>query len=286
MNITEYHRPASLVEACRLKSANPEACFIAGGMDLIPKIREGPERPTVLISLRKIDELRGIELGKETRIGSMTTVSEILAHKRLGEVFPVLVDAARPFGSVQIRNMATIGGNLCNASPCADFPPALLVLNAKVRVVGREGQREVSLDDFFLGPGKTCLATDEALTSIVFDRPSPVARATYLRKGRVRIDLASVSVAVLLEMDGDRCTCARVAAGAVAPRPLRLRSVETALEGKSIGTDLLARARELAQREVSPITDVRASAEYRRHMIGVLFQRAVESLLDGRGNEH
>jgi carbon-monoxide dehydrogenase medium subunit len=285
MSVTEYLRPDSLAEACRLKTANPDAIFIAGGMDLMVQIRTRIVNPPALISLRNISELRGIEPGKITRIGSMTTISEILAHQRLGKIYPALHDAARPFASMQIRNLATIGGNLCNASPCADFAPVLLVLDARICIEGTDGQREISLEDFFIGPGETCLSPDEVLTSIVLEKPAPGAKATYLRKSRVRMDLALASVAVLLEMDGDTCSHARVAAGAVAPRPIRLRTVEAALESHRIDKDLLARARALAEQDVAPITDVRSSADYRRKMIGVLFKRAVESILDGRGDE-
>jgi carbon-monoxide dehydrogenase medium subunit len=284
LRIREYHKPTSLAEAYRLKAGLPDALYIAGGVDLMVQIRAGIDRPPALISLRNIGGLKAIKPGKITRIGSMTTISEILHHPKLGKAFPVLLDAARSFGSMQIRNLATIGGNLCNASPCADMPPALLVLDAGVCLEGPSGRREMSLEDFFLGPKETCIASDEVLTSIVLKKPSPDAKAAYLRNGRVRMDLARVSVAVLLEMDGNHCKRARVAAGAVAPVPLRLRGVEEILEGQTVESDLLKRARETAEGEVSPITDVRTSAEYRKHMTGVLFQRAVESILDGRNN--
>ncbi|MFQ6103865.1 MAG: FAD binding domain-containing protein [Candidatus Glassbacteria bacterium] len=285
MKLTEYYRPSTLEEALRLRTKKPDARFIAGGTDLLVRIRAGVERPTVLISLRNIEELKGINLGKSTEIGSMTTISEILEHPTLGEAYPVLLDAARPFASMQIRNQATVGGNLCNASPCADMAQVLLVLDARVRIAGPGGRREMSLNEFFLGEGKTHLSPDEVLTSIVIDELPPQARASYMKKRRVQMDLALVSVAVLLEMNGARCTRARVAAGAVAPRPLRLRGVEDQLEDQRIDSNLLMRASELAKQEVSPITDVRTSAEYRRHMTGVLFRRAAEKVLDGRNDE-
>jgi carbon-monoxide dehydrogenase medium subunit len=268
-------------DAIRLKTENPDSCFIAGGVDLMVHIRSGLVRPRALISLRNIDELREIEVGETTRIGSMTTISEILAHPGLGEMYPVLLDAARPFGSMQIRNLATVGGNLCNASPCADMPPALLVLEAGILVKGAGGEREMSLEDLFAGPKETSLSPDEILTSIVLEKPSSGVRARYLRNGRVRMDLSRVSVAVSLDVKKGICTRARITAGAVAPVPLRLRAVEKALEGQPIGEDQVARARRLAEREVAPITDIRTTADYRRHMTGVLFQRAVESILNG-----
>jgi carbon-monoxide dehydrogenase medium subunit len=281
-----YHRPKTLAEVWRIRAEFPEALYIAGGTDVMGLIRSGCVGPKALISLRRIDELHGIEVngaadGGGTRIGSSSTIDDVLAHTALGERYPVLHDAARPFGSVQVRNLATVGGNLCNASPCAGMPPPLLVLDARVRLAGPEGEREIPLGEFFVGPGETCLGPDEVLTAVVLDPPPSGTRSRYLRKGRVSTDLAFVSVAVLLGLDGDRCTRARVAAGAVAPRPLRLRAVEQLLEGRRIGPTLLSEARAQVEREVSPITDVRASAEYRRHLTGVLFQRAVESTLNG-----
>ena len=225
--------------------------------------------------------MNGSASGEGARIGALATIADILEHKVLGERYPVLHDAARPFGSVQVRNLASVGGNLCNASPCAGMSPPLLVLDARVRLAGPDGEREMPLDEFFVGPGETCLGPDDVLTTVVLDPPSSGTRSRYLRKGRVSTDLAFVSIAVLLGLDGDRCTRARVAAGAVAPRPLRLRAVEKLLEGRRIGPTLLSEARAQAEREVSPSRTCGASAEYRRHLTGALFQRAAESTLNG-----
>jgi carbon-monoxide dehydrogenase medium subunit len=279
----DYHRPTSLEEAWQLRAGCPEARYIAGGTDLMVLMRAGAVRPPSVISLRGIEELRGIEVGEPTRIGAMTTIGEILEHRELGERHPVLHDAARPFGSVQVRNLASVGGNLCNASPCAGLPPALYVLDARVRVAGPEGDRVLPIEELFAAPGETCLIPGEVLTEVLLDPPPPGVRSRYLRRGRVRMDLAFVSVAVLIGLNGGRCARARVAAGAVAPRPLRLRAVEELLEGRALEPPLLAEARARVEQEISPITDVRASAGYRRHITGVLFQRAVESLLNGGG---
>jgi len=285
MSVADYKRPVSLAEVWSLKAKHPDALYIAGGTDLLVQIRAARDRSHVLISLRNIDELKAISLSKTVRIGSMTTIADILADERLGKIYPILQDAARPFASMQVRNQATVGGNLCNASPCADMGTALLALDARICLTGPDGEREVMLDDFFLGQGKTCRSPDEVLTSIVLEKPSPTVRAVYLKKRRVWMDLALVSVAVLLDMKKGRCTRARITAGAVAPRQLRLRTVEAALEGHHIDEDLLTRARKLAEQEVSPITDVRTSEEYRRHMTGILFKRAVDSLLDRSEND-
>ncbi len=283
MSHTAYHRPRTLEEARSLKAETPGACFIAGGTDLLVRMKDGRERPSALISLRSVAELTGVTTGGVTSIGANTTLTDLLDHPVVGERFPPLVAAVRSMGSVQIRNVATLGGNLCNASPAADSAPPLLVLGAMARIQGGDGEREIPIEDLFVGPGQTCLGSDDILTAILLDPPPSGARGAFLRKTRVHVDLALASIAVVLEMDpaGETCREARVAAGAVAATPLRLLEVEAMLAGKKITPEVLGRARELARDGISPISDVRASADYRRHVTGVLLARAVSSLLNG-----
>jgi len=238
-------------------------------------------KPSALISLRSVAGLSGIATGEETVIGAATLVADIVSHPGLREHHPVLCEAAGRLGSEQIRNAATIGGNLCNASPCADTAPALLVLDARTVVWGSGGTREVSIADFFVGPGQTCMGPGELLHSIVLPAPQPGTRASFAKKGRVAMDLATASVAALLQMDGRTCRKARFAAGSVAPLPIRLHKAETLLEGAEVTPALAAEARVLAEQGVKPITDVRSTAEYRRHLVGVYVQRAIEALAFG-----
>jgi carbon-monoxide dehydrogenase medium subunit len=169
-----------------------------------------------------------------------------------------------------------VGGNLCRAAPCADLAPPLLVYEATVRLAGRGGTREVPIDAFFKGPGVTALEPGEILVAVTLPPPRPNARGCFLKKGRVRMDLSIASVAALVEMDGDVCTRARLAAGAVAPVPMRLEEVEALVEGKPLTDDLLAEAQRLASREVMPITDVRSTESYRRRITGVYVKRALK----------
>jgi carbon-monoxide dehydrogenase medium subunit len=233
----------------------------------------------VLISLRSIPELAIIEINGGARIGALATISDIIRHNELGLIYPVLVEAARRLGSVQIRNVATVGGNLCNCSPSADMALPLLVLEAKVRLRTAKGRREIQISEFFKGPGESCLSSDEILTDIILDPPYQKAKATFLKKGRVKMDLAIASLAMLLEMERGRCRKARIAAGSVAPMPLRLYKVEALLEGAAISKDLVSRAQQLARDIVSPITDVRATEEYRRQIAGVYVKRGLEKIL-------
>jgi carbon-monoxide dehydrogenase medium subunit len=223
-------------------------------------------------------------MGDGAAVGAMTSFTDILEHRELCHRYPVLAQAVRTIGSVQIRNAATLGGNLCNAIPCADGALPLLVLDARLSVLSAGGQREIPVDEFFVGPRRNSLESGEILATILIDPPARTSRGVFLKKTRLRKDLALASVAVHLELgaDGETCRRVRVAAGSVAPIPLRLKEVERHLEDRKITAEILRRARDLAGEEISPITDIRASADYRRHITGVLLQRAVEILLGRR----
>ncbi|MCP4653942.1 MAG: xanthine dehydrogenase family protein subunit M, partial [bacterium] len=282
--VSTYHCPRTLDEALNLKAETTDARYVAGGTDLLVRMKNGVEDVRSLISLRSLPELAAITVNGAASIGAMATLTDVLEHPALGERYPVLVEAVGRIGSVQIRNVATLGGNLASAAPCADSAPALLVLEAKVRIAGRDSHRDLPLDELFTGPRQTCLGPEEVLTAILLDPPRPAARGVFLKKTRVHIDLALASVAVLVELDADRETCShvRIAAGSVAPTPLRLPEVETLLAGERITPELVERARELARDGVSPISDVRASADYRRHLTGALLARGLSTLSGGR----
>ena len=279
MSLYGYYQPESLEEALRLKKTIADSLFISGGTDLMVRIKKGELKPSALISLRSIPGLSGIENGKIIRIGAMTSISDLSKSALLDEKYPVLVQAGKELGSVQIRNVATVGGNLCNGSPAADMAPSLLVLEAKVRLQSAQDSRDLTLEKFFRGPGETNLSRDEILTDILLEPSEPNTKTIFLKKGRTKMDLAVVSVAALIRLEGHRCLKARIAVGSVAPTPLRLLEVEAILEGASLSRELLGEAQQLASRCVSPISDVRSSAEYRHHLVGVLVKRALETLL-------
>lgn len=280
MKSFEYYKPRSLEEVWELKEKIPEALFIAGGTDVMVGIHKGEINPPALISLRSIPELNSIEPGETTRIGAMATVSDLIHHSSMPCKFPILVEAAKKMGSPQIRNVATIGGNLCNCSPCADLALPLLVLEARVRLQSIQGSRVIPLDDFFVGPGNSCITPYEILTDIFLESVLPNTKTAFLKKGRVKMDLAVVNIAVLLEMEEERCRKARVAAGSVAHVPLRLSKVETLLENASISEKIIQEAQALALDCVSPITDVRGTEEYRREIVSVYIKRALKKALE------
>jgi len=274
----QYFKPQSLHQAWRLKREWPDALFIAGGTDLMVQIKNRELSPPVLISLRSIAELIGIEAGQTSRIGALTTISDISQHPELAQKFPLLQEAARNLGSFQIRNVATIGGNLCNCSPSADMALPLLVLEAKLKLQRPQGTRLIPVEELFKGPGKTCLSLDEILTDILLTQLGQNSKSIFLKKGRVKMDLAIASLAVMLETEGKKCLKARLAAGSVAPVPLRLKEVEALLEGKLLTKDLIEKAQELAMKVITPISDIRASRQYRRQILAVLIKRALEKL--------
>jgi carbon-monoxide dehydrogenase medium subunit len=272
-----YRQPRTLEEALEL-TASKQATLIAGGTDLLVGMKKQQRAPRRLVSLRRVDELGRIEETDGLRIGAAVPLSEIERHPTVVSRHPALVDSIAVLGSRQIRNVATLGGNLCNASPAADTAPPLLAYGARVELRNADRSRQIALEDFFRGPGQTVLEPGEILTAILLDVPSPDARSVFLRKGRVRMDVAIASVAALLEMDGSTCVRARLAAGAVAPVPLRLRRTEALVEGSVPDESLRVLAVEEARREISPITDVRTTAGYRRHLVGVFVERALARL--------
>ena len=282
MRPVPYHKPQSLKDAFRLKKEIRGSWFIAGGTDLLVRMKGREVHPTALISLRSVRELSGIKVGKTSvRIGANTTIADIIANPDLNRACPLLIQAARRLGSAQIRNVATIGGNLSNASPCADTATPLLVMEAEVELRSPQSKRKMELQKFFKDAKVTALRKNEILTAVLIRPPGANVRAKFLKKGRVQLDLAVASVSVLLELkgDGETCTRARVAAGSVAPVPLRLNRVEKLLEGSTLTPALAAEAQQLAHETVTPITDVRSTEEYRRQIVGVYLKRAVHELM-------
>ncbi len=277
----DYLRPGSLEEALRLAADSSRTRFVGGGTDVYVQFCARPERPDAVISLRSIAELVGIEAGDTFRIGAMTTVQDIADDEDVRSSLPALARAAGVLGTPQIRNVATIGGNLCNASPCADLPPPLLAYGARAEIRSPGASREIALEALFVEPGRTSLAPGELLAAVLVDRPAPGTRAIYQRQGRVSVDLSLASAAVAIGLDGRTCTAARIAAGAVAPTPVRLRAAEAVLVGSTLDKETIARARAAAVAAVQPITDVRAGADYRRHLIGVFVARALDRILAG-----
>lgn len=283
----EMVEPRTVEEAVAALGRNRGAMVLAGATDLIPAIRRGLAKPRVLVNLKRIAGLAAVRRVRGgVSIGALTTVSEMLRSAALAEGWPVLVETAREFGSAQIRSMATVGGNLCNATPSAHLPLPLLVMDARIQIAGPGGERELPLCELFAGANKTTLAAGEIVTAVVVPRMPARSGAAFVRLGVRRamdLPIAAVAAAILLGPDGRRCKRARIALGAVAPTPMRATGAERMLEEKEVTGEMIGAAAEAAAREAKPLSDLRASAEYRREMTAVLARRALERALRRAG---
>ncbi len=274
-----YLLPASLKEAIAATKENRVA-VVAGGTDLLPKLSRGLcGDPETVVSLSRIEELRGIEIvGDEVRIGACTQLSEVASDPIVEENAPLLSLAACRVACPQVRNRATLGGNLCNASPAADAAVPLLLLDAVLELVSWDGSslrtRNLPISTFFLGPGRTALERGEILVRIKFQRPKKDCHTAWDKFGRrpsMGIAVASVGIALLFK--GATVVDARVGYGSVAPVPMRGRKVESYLSGNRLSDETIRNSRVLAREEIEPITDVRSSKEFRREVVGVMLGR-------------
>jgi CO/xanthine dehydrogenase FAD-binding subunit len=290
MRVGSYVRPASLDEAlAALETHGAGALVIAGGTDLVPVLRKtkyasaggngdgAGERPRILVDvglLREIAEAR--EADGVIHVGGGMTMAAIATSPLLNEKTPVLVAAARSVGSPLVRNRATVGGNLATASPSADTAPALLALDARVRLASAEGVREVSLDEFFVAYRSTLLRETELITDILAPVPSTGTVGRFEKVGLRNADAISVvCVATVLELDRTKCLKARVALGAVAPVPVRALAVEQALVGRDIDAEVARECARLVHEHIAPIDDVRGSGEYRRWVAEAVVARTI-----------
>jgi carbon-monoxide dehydrogenase medium subunit len=275
----EYIAPLTLEEACRLlKEKGSDARVMAGGTDLLLKMRHRLLEPKTVIGLKKIPSLQKIILqkGKGLTIGAGALLSEVAAHPGIRRFFPAVAYAAWETANVQVRNMGTLVGNLCNAAPSADNAPTLLVLEAEVLIMGTGGERRIPITRFFKGPGATVLESGEIVTAVHVPWPLPQSGMSYQHiSARGKVDISAVGVAALVVMEDDMCREARIALGAVAPVPMRAPEAERTVSGRPFSDETVKAAAQAAGKECSPISDVRASAEWRRQMVVVLTERAL-----------
>ena len=285
----EFHQPTSLAEATRIMlDGGPGGHFLAGGTDLVIAMKEKGLVPKYVVDLKRIPSLSGIreEADGGVTIGALTTLREVEISPLIVGRYPFLAQSAAEVGSIQIRNRATIGGNMANATPSADVAPALLALDAKARLAGAGGERVLDLKDFFRGPGQTVAETGEILTELSIPPQDPRLVGEYIKfSPRDMMDLAYIGVAVTLVLaEADRrCESVAIALGAVSPTPMRAPGAEAVLQGQVLTEDLAAEAGEKASEECSPISDVRSSAEYRRAMVRVNTKRALLNAAAGNG---
>jgi len=279
----EYFVPATLSEALSLlKKWRGKAQVVAGCTNMIPDMRSKAVKAEGLIDVSHLKNLSFIKEEKtRIRIGALTTISDMAFSKTINKYAPILSEAARELGNPLLRNRATIGGNLADASPAADTAVPLLVLEATV-VTDREGEkgRQIPIDRLFVGPNKTILKSDEMIKEVMFFKPDLGEKCAYAKLGlRNAMAISLVSIAVLLKVEEGQCMKARIGLGAVAPTPIRAHRIEDMLIGGKITESLIRACCQKVEREIDPITDVRASAEYRRSMASVLLRRLIQRLL-------
>ncbi len=279
--IERYQAPRSLEEAAEILCAG-NVTVLAGGTDLMPQTQSGRLAfQPVLMNVRRVPELRGIaEQGAMVRIGALATITELLESALVRERLNLLWQACDHFASDQIRNAATVGGNLCNASPAGDTLVPLLALDARVVLVAKPNgtlhTRRVPLAEFFLGPGRTCRAAAELLAAVEVPLPPPGFAGEFYKHGtRPGLDISAISIAAGARRDGKLLRDVRIAFGAVAPTPIRAPRAEAALEGREAEPATLEAAAQAALEDVRPISDVRASDWYRRELIHNMLNRVL-----------
>lgn len=275
----DYIAPTSIEEAVAVLARGGQGTRVmAGGTDLLVKIRHGMLFPERIVSLKRIPGLDTITFDKKNglTIGATVLLADVTRHPKVRRYYPTVADAAGATANVQVRNMGTVVGNLCNGSPSADNAPTLMAMGATMVIVGPGGSRHLALDRFFRAPGVTALETGEIVTAITVPLPANgTGTAYHSLSQRGKLDCSAVGVGALLTLDGERCTDARLIVGACAPVPMRTPAAERMLIGRRLTDDLIRQAAQTASEETTPITDVRASASYRWKMVTVLTIRAL-----------
>lgn len=276
-----YSAPATLAEATKLLAgANGKAKILAGGTDIIVQLREGLREADVVVDIKKIPELAELSysLAKGLRLGASVPCYRIYDDSAIAAAYPALADAARIVGGWQIQTRASVGGNLCNSSPAADTIPALIAHGATCVIAGPKGERQVKAEEFCTAPGRNVLQPGELLVTLVFPPPAKKSSSAYERFiPRNEMDIAVVGAGSWLQLaaDGETVEQARIGLGAVAPTPKYADEASRWLAGKPATEDVFARAGELARNVATPISDMRGTAEYRMHLVGVLIKRTL-----------
>lgn len=269
----DYIAPATPHEVVQLLQEHRDALrLMMGGTDLFVRMRQGAIRPKIVADVKHLPGMRDIHHDERAglTVGAAVTMNEVASHAQVRAHYPLLAEAAHSVASYQVRNRATMGGNLCNASPCADTAPAVLVLEGDIVLYGASGERAVPAEEFFVGPGSTAIQPDEFLTAIRFPLPPDGSESKYMKLGRSKAgDLALVGVAVLGFPDKTAASgySFRIALGSVAPVPLRVAAAEKVLALRPPDENTFALAAAKAMEAAAPIDDVRASAVYQKAMV-------------------
>lgn len=282
----ELALPESLDDCLRLLAQRgPETKLLAGGTDLLPQMKNSVIMPKRVIDLSGVARVKILECdAKGLRIGAAVPARQVEQDPRVRNGYAAVAESAALLGSVQVRNLATVGGNICNAAPSADMAPPLVALEAQAVIAGPKGERRVPLSDFFTGVRTTVVGPDELLVEIFVPAPGPHSGGCYIRHTpRRELDIAVVGVASQVTVANEVCAKARISLAAVSPTPVRATAAETALEGKPLTPELIERAADLAGQAAKPISDQRGSADFRRHLVRILTRRTLTTALARAG---
>jgi carbon-monoxide dehydrogenase medium subunit len=261
----QYHQPESIHDATSLLEKLPNCKVIAGGTDLIPQMKQRIIEPKHLINLKKIQEILGInQTSNGVWIGAATKLRTIEKSQLVKDKIPLLYLATKTIGSIQIRNMGTLGGNVCNASPAADGALGLVALDAITHIYGANGKRNVPINTIFTGPSSTILENNEIITGFTVPIPEKNTGCHFISIGRMALDISTISIAATITKENSKATKVRIALGSVAPTPIRLIDVEEYLIGKKLTDILMKEAAKMVSKRINPITDIRATSDYRR----------------------
>jgi carbon-monoxide dehydrogenase medium subunit len=286
LNSFDYAAPRSLTEAIGLLAQRGDrARVLAGGTDILVQVREGRRDLDLLVDVKHIPEVNELAYSSASglSLGAAVPCCVIAETAAVARAYPGLIDAVSLVGGVQIQSRACVGGNLCNASPAADTIPALIAHQAVAVIAGPQGRREVPVEDFCTGPGRTVLSRGELLVSLRLPPPPPRSAGRYLRfipRNEMDIAVVGAGVTVTLDESRSRCTVARVALAAVAPTPLLVKEAGAALVDGPLSDALIDKAATVAQAAARPISDMRGDADYRRHLVGVLTRRALRGAIE------
>ena len=282
MHAFDYATPESVADAVvMLSDHGKNACVLAGGTDLIVQLRENRRRTDLVVDVKKIAELNELscDAAAGLKIGAAVPCYRIYGNAEIAGAYPGLMDAARLVGGTGIQGRASLGGNLCNASPAGDTIPPMIVLGGEAEIAGPNGTRSVAVEDFCTAPGRTVLEDGEFLVSLHFPAPAPNSGAFYRRfipRNEMDIAVVGVGASVVLSEDKSSFVSARIAVGAVAPTPLFVREAGEALGGQPVSDETIQRAADIARDAARPISDMRGTAEYRKHLTSVLTRRVVQ----------
>ncbi len=275
----EYMAPANLEDASKLYlSYGEKACILAGGTDIVPLMKRGLLAPECVIDITKIPDMSYIRLEDGMlKLGALTTIESIRESPLIEQNYPSLHMASEVMGSTIIRNLATIGANICRASPASDMVPPLMVLGANLKIFGLKGIRIIPIEDFFLGFGKSKMTVGEILCEI--EVPTPPDKQAFMKLKRTKEDLAKINISTAFNFSEDKCSGIKIALGSVAPKVVMAEKAEKFLEGKELSDANIEEAKQIIYGEISPIDDVRSTAEYRWEMSKVLLGRVIKLAL-------